>query len=147
MPAGRPTSYKAEYAKQAQKLCNLGATDIDLANFFEVSEQTIYTWKRKHKEFLEAIKIGKEVADEEVTRSLYQRALGYRHDHTELFHYKGTVVEHKTVKVYPPDTMACIYWLNNRRPDLWRNKHDITTNGKEVAAAVFTLPDGTNVEV
>jgi hypothetical protein len=22
----------------------------------------------------------------------------------------------------PPDTTACIFWLKNRRPDLWREK-------------------------
>jgi hypothetical protein len=35
---GRPTSYKAEYAAQALKLCKLGLTDKELAEYFEVSE-------------------------------------------------------------------------------------------------------------
>lgn len=37
---GRPTRYKAEYAQQAYKLCLLGATDKELADFFHVSGQT-----------------------------------------------------------------------------------------------------------
>ena len=45
---GRPTDYKPEYAEQAAKLCALGATDNDLADFFGVSEQTIYTWRKKY---------------------------------------------------------------------------------------------------
>ncbi len=36
MPAGRPTKYEASYIVQAEKLCALGATDIEVADFFEV---------------------------------------------------------------------------------------------------------------
>lgn len=40
---GRPTDYKPEYAEQAAKLCALGATDMDLADFFE-SDPTEDDW-------------------------------------------------------------------------------------------------------
>ena len=33
-PIGRPTKYKPEYSAQAQKLCLLGATDAEMADFF-----------------------------------------------------------------------------------------------------------------
>ena len=46
---GRPTKYKAEYAEQARKLCLLGATDMEMADFFEVSEFTINKWKKDRK--------------------------------------------------------------------------------------------------
>lgn len=36
MPGGRPTKYKPEYVEQSAKLCALGATDMELADFFEV---------------------------------------------------------------------------------------------------------------
>jgi hypothetical protein len=28
-------------------------------------------------------------------------------------------------KHVPPDTAACIFWLKNRRPALWRDRHEI----------------------
>ena len=31
---GRPTKYKPEYVEQAAKLCNLGATDKHLCDFY-----------------------------------------------------------------------------------------------------------------
>ena len=34
-PMGRPPKYKPEFAEQAEKLCALGATDADLADFFK----------------------------------------------------------------------------------------------------------------
>lgn len=38
---GRKSAYQKEYANQALKLCLLGATDKELADFFSVSEQTL----------------------------------------------------------------------------------------------------------
>ncbi len=34
----RPTKYQEAYAEQARKLCLLGYTDAELADFFEVSD-------------------------------------------------------------------------------------------------------------
>jgi transposase len=45
---GRPSSYKDEYAMQALKLTLLGATDKELADFFEVKESTINRWKKRY---------------------------------------------------------------------------------------------------
>ena len=101
----RPSSYKKEYAAKAKALCLLGATDKEMAGIFGVSEVTFNAWKKKHPTFLNALKAGKEEADSEVATSLYQRAL------------KGNVT-------------ACIFWLKNRRPDLWRDKDETEHSGK-----------------
>lgn len=37
----RPTKYQEAYAEQARKLCLLGYTDAELADFFEVSESLL----------------------------------------------------------------------------------------------------------
>ncbi|TRB81349.1 helix-turn-helix domain-containing protein, partial [Mannheimia haemolytica] len=74
---GQPTKYKPEYVTQVEKLCLLGATDKDIADFFEVAESTINNWKIEYPEFLESIKKGKLLADANVANSLYKRALGY----------------------------------------------------------------------
>jgi hypothetical protein len=77
---GRPTKFKPEFVAQAEKLCQLGATDQDIADFFEVDLRTIYRWKASHEDFCHALRSGKEVADERVERSLYQKAVGYEQD-------------------------------------------------------------------
>lgn len=121
-PVGRPTAYRPEMAEQAEKLCRLGATDKDLADFFEVSERTINNWKSDHPEFLQSIKAGKTLADAEVADRLYQRALGYSHESEKVFQYRGQVVRAKSREHYPPDTTAAIFWLKNRQPDKWRDR-------------------------
>jgi hypothetical protein len=76
---GRPSLYRPEFAAQALKLCRLGATDKSLADFFEVTEQTINGWKHAYPDFLESLKAGKELADAEVAEKLFKRATGYEH--------------------------------------------------------------------
>lgn len=52
--------------------------------------------------------------------SLYHRAIGYSYGAVKIFMHDGKPVE------VPPDVAACIFWLKNRRPHLWRDKHDMT---------------------
>jgi hypothetical protein len=119
---GRPSSYRAEYAEWAEKLTKLGATDKELADSFDVVEATINNWKLAHPEFLESIKRGKAIADAEVASKLFHRATGYEHPEDDIKSVMGEIVITPTIKHYPPDTTAAIFWLKNRRPDLWRDK-------------------------
>jgi hypothetical protein len=89
MPRGRPTAYKKEYNEQAYKLCLLGATDKEMADFFGVSEVTFNAWKKNHPEFLKSLKKGKEIADANVASRLYERAMGYSHPEEKIFNDNG----------------------------------------------------------
>jgi hypothetical protein len=134
-PSGRPTKYRLQYNEQARKLCLLGATDKELADFFEVNEDTINEWKKVHSEFSESIKKGKNQADAEVADRLYQRALGFEHDSEDIKVVSnggnsGSSVERVPIKkIYPPDPVAAIFWLKNRQPDKWRDKKEVAHEG------------------
>ena len=131
---GRPSKYRPEFAEQALKLCRLGATDKELGDFFGVSEQTVNTWKTEHPEFLESLKEGKGFADAEVADKLFKRATGYEHAAVKIVANATTGQEHIVgyTERYPPDTTAAIFWLKNRRPDLWRDK---TEQAQQVAVS------------
>lgn len=129
-PGGRPTRYKKEFAVQAAKLCKLGATDKDLADFFGVVEQTVNNWKKSHPEFFESLKDAKNELDSKVERSLFERATGYEHSEDKIFNANGEPLIVPTVKRYPPDTTAAIFWLKNRKPQEWRDKVDLEHSGK-----------------
>lgn len=124
---GRPSSYKQEYAKDAEKLCRLGATDNELADFFEVDRVTIYRWKHQFPEFCHALKTGKDALDARVEQSLYHRAVGYTFDSEKVFQFQGQIVRAPVKEHVPPDTTAGIFWLKNRRPKDWRDvrQHEI----------------------
>lgn len=132
---GRPTKYKAEFARQAKQLCEHGFTDEELAKFFDVHTATLYRWKTEHPGFREAIKIGGAPCDDRVERSLYQKATGYTIETEKVFNANGEVLRAKTFENIPPDTGAAIFWLKNRRKDQWRDK---TETG-------FTDADGASI--
>lgn len=129
MQIGRPTKYKIEYNEQAYKLCLLGHTDEELADFFEVHVSTIHQWKLDYPEFSDSIKKGKEIADAEVSKSLYHRALGYSHPDVDIKAVNGEIVETPVMKHYPPDATSAIFWLKNRQPKKWRDKQIMEHEG------------------
>ena len=122
---GRPSEYRDEYAEQAAKLCALGATDFELANFFQVHTATIYRWKNLYPAFCEAVIAGKENADARVERSLYNRAVGYSFESEKVFQFQGDIIRADTVEHVPPDPSAALNWLKNRQPDKWRDKQEV----------------------
>ena len=130
---GRPSDYKPEYAQTAQQLCANGATDSRLADEFGVSIATIKNWAARYPEFLAARKTGKEVADEAVELSLYQRAMGYEHDEVDIRVVEGQIIETPIRKHYAPDPTAMIFWLKNRKPKEWRDRQELTgADGKDL---------------
>lgn len=146
--AGRPTLYKPEYAEQAKKLCELGATDQELADFFDVTDRTIYRWSAKHGEFCQALKGGKEVADNRVERSLYHKAVGYTFDSEKVFQHQGEIIRAPIKEHVPPSDTAAIFWLKNRQPEEWRDKvehhHEGTVEAvlpdkREMARAILAI--------
>ena len=134
----RPTKYKQEYNEQAYKLTLLGYTDKDLADFFNVQEETINNWKKRHKQFFKSITQGKDIADANVTEKLYNRSMGYTYKETKIVRKKivinkdtgeeGEVIETTvTEKHLPADVQAASKWLGNRQRKKWKhdpNKHE-----------------------
>ena len=125
----RPSSFKPEYIEQAKKLCRLGATDADLADFFQVTFQTINNWKVANPEFFESLKLAKGEADQRVEQSLFNRAMGYSCNEDDIRVVNNEIVITPTIKHYPPDTTAMIFWLKNRKPAEWRDKQEIEHSG------------------
>lgn len=120
--AGRPTLYREEYNDLTRKYCLLGATDVDLAKFFEVSVDTITEWKKVHPKFSASIKEGKEEADANVANRLYARAMGYEHAEVHISNYQGEITMTPITKIYPPDPTSAIFWLKNRQKDRWADR-------------------------
>lgn len=112
---GRPTVYTIDHAIQAENFALIGFDDIRMADAFGVSVATLTTWKKKHPEFLAAIKNGKDVADGRVGISLYKQATGF---------------VGPDGKYYPPNPTACIFWLKNRQKAQWRDKHEVEHSGQ-----------------
>lgn len=129
--SGRPTKYQDSYASQTEALCRFGATDEEIADFFGINVATLYRWKHIHPAFCDALKVGKEILDDRVERSLYQRAVGYRASATKIFMPAGAKapVYAPYMENVQPDTTAQIFWLKNRRGEEWRDKRELEHAG------------------
>lgn len=145
-----PTKFRAKFIDQARVLTQLGATDNELAQFFKVNQRTIDRWKCEYADFANALRVGKHEADERVTRSLFQRAVGYTVPETHISVHQGQVLKTELLKHFPPDTTACIFWLKNRRPEEWREKfeHDHGLNlSREKLASLLRAVEGRLIEL
>lgn len=83
-----------------------GLTDEQIAHNIGISRTTLWDWKKKKPNILDALKKGKDVVDFEVENALLKSAL------------EGNVT-------------AQIFWLKNRRKLQWRDKvEDYTTSNE-----------------
>jgi transposase len=121
-----------------------GATDDEIAEAFGVNRRTVERWSKTTNEngdeilssFGEARRSGKEQADAQVVKKLYERCMGY--ESTEVNQTidhdaqgRMSVRETRTTKKHiVPDTMAIMYWLNNRSrmSGEWSQRQDVNVS-------------------
>lgn len=119
-----------------------GKTDEEIAKNMGITRSTLNEWKKKYSDISDTLKRDKEVADRLVEDSLYERALGGVREVKKTFKVKHTYYDEKGRKcekeelkvgideVYiPGDTTAQIFWLKNRKPDVWRDKQSVELSG------------------
>jgi hypothetical protein len=148
MPGGRPILYKPENADIARLACMLGATNDTLADRFEVSPRAVDNWIAAIPEFGDAVRQGRQVADESVVSALFARATGMERKVTKAFCHKGQPITVSYTVELPPDVRACMFWLRNRRPGQWREnrplideRDDLDFRGLEEASQRAALAD------
>ena len=104
---------------KAESVAAMGGTNDQIATALGIAKRTLDAVRRRDKNIDEAIKRGKDKADIQVVGALYKKAMG-------------------------GDTTAMIFWLKNRRPEEWRDRHEydhsgkIKTDGKLVIEVVKT---------
>lgn len=121
-----------------------GLTDEQISNNIGISRSTLAEWKKKYEDISDTLKKGKEVVDIQVENALLKRALGYSYEEVtkEICENTGTGelemrITKKVKKEVVPDTTAQIFWLKNRKPDVWRDKHEVNSNSGEKAVEKY----------
>lgn len=109
-----------------------GLSEEQISHNMGISQSTLKRWKKESKRIQSALKKNKAVADRIVENSLFKRANGFEYTETTeeriLNPQTGQfemVVTKKVNKVVLPDTTAQIFWLKNRKPDVWRDKREV----------------------
>lgn len=124
-----------------------GLTNEQIAHNIGVNIDTLFEWRKRFPEISEALKNGREVADRTVENALYKKATGYEYEEVteELRFDKATgekrmVVTKRVKKIVPPDTVAQIFWLKNRKPGEWRDKRDVEMTGSAAVQIIDDIP-------
>jgi hypothetical protein len=92
---------------------------------------------RQHSGFWQGRARWAAVADAKVARGLYERAVGFRLTVERTVLHRGEERKLTNIVQYPPDTQACIFWLRNRRRDVWGNQRpasDSAESGYDIVA-------------
>lgn len=111
-----------------------GLTDEEIATKMGIRASTLYEWKKKYPEISEALSKNKIIYDAEVEEALHRNTTGYWTEETIIEISKDpdgkkrrTV--RKIKKWVPGSSVAQFFWLKNRRPDKWRDKHEVELSG------------------
>ncbi len=124
-PVGRPSKKGDIDLQQLYRMAAAGLTDAQMAQVLGISKASLNNYK-KDPSLWDALEKGKKISDSRVVRSLFERATGYEHDAEEIKVIGTEVVRVPVIKHYPPDPTAMIFWLKNRKPEEWRDKHEFT---------------------
>ena len=100
-------------------------TNEQIAQNMGITRETLRVWSNKYSVISVALKRGKEIVDRQVENALLKRALGYQYDEVTremVEDGSGRLVVTKVVtKEVQPDVTAQIFWLKNRKPEVWRD--------------------------
>lgn len=116
-----------------------GLTNEQIIENLHIGKTTFYKLLKEHPELSELLKKGKENIDYQVENALLKKALGYEYEektfetkYDENLKMFREVLTKRVTKQVAPDTIAQIYWLNNRKPKQWRNKREYEANNDEL---------------
>lgn len=127
-----------------------GGTNEEIAEAFGIHKRTLIRWMNKYQTLKDRINEGKASADSKVERSLFEMTKGYEVEEEQRVldvnkdgsSKLGRIVI--TKKYVPPNVTAIIFWLKNRDPASWRDRHELTgPDGSSLAPPIITI-DFTN---
>ncbi len=120
----------------------------EMAADIGVAVSTIRKWIAKHEELKEAVVQGRTFSDTLVENSLLKRAMGMKIVRRKTINKTDSNGKQLPAKIetyeeeVPPDTTACIFWLKNREPELWRDRQEVAVSNNEWVKALESVVDG-----
>lgn len=116
-------------------------TILEVVKTLGCGKATLYVWKAEHPEFAEAMEYALQLGLDKMENDALLRASGRSKTLVKKVVSKadGTTVTEITETTNPPDTKALIFYLTNKRPEVWKEKVDVKHNGN--ISVVFESSD------
>lgn len=117
-----------------------GLSEEQIAVRMDISGLTLKRWKDRFPQIAEALRTGRETADRAVENALLKRALGFSYEETMEEETERGFKRRVTKKFVPPDVTAQVFWLKNRKADVWRDKQTESTVKESEVKIVDDIP-------
>lgn len=133
------------------KWAKAGATAKEIAGKLHVAYSTFKKYldlgrkgDGRYTDLSDAFAQACEVPDEQVEAALFKRACGFEYIETrreQKLDRLGNVVELVTTinKVVPPDPTSAMFWLTNRKPEMWKYKPETQDGDEDEGSGVVLL--------
>ncbi len=125
-----------------ESFARAGLTDSEIALKMGIGVSTLNNYKKQYSKINEALKNGGEYVDTKIENALIKRAIGYEYTeqvmervlNKETGEYEFVLTKEMKKEV-KPDISAQVFWLKNRRPDIWKDKQDLSveSNSSDVS--------------
>lgn len=117
---------KEENLIKVEAWAKSGLSEKQISQNMGIAYSTLKEWKKKYSALSASLKKGKEVTDFEVENAMHKSALGYYVEETKTYITETNGVQTKKIEKYkkwiPPNSTAQIFWLKNRKPDVWMDR-------------------------
>ena len=137
--------YSKELTEKICKHLKQGNTINTTCQAVGISKETFFQWMKKP-DFSDSIKKAMAIPDKKVENALFKSAImGHRYEEKE---YKGVAVGEKikmipvktVTKIIAPNVTAQIFYLKNRQPDEWKDRHDLDVSGNLNIKVITAVP-------
>lgn len=125
-------------------LASVGKTDAEIAYLLRISGCALSKWKAKYPEIKSVLNDAHRGVDKDIENALAKAALGLETSQQSI---RGRMVngqlvpaEGQRATVKAPSVTAMIFWLKNRRPDIWRDTYEQKHSG-EINSNIRTFID------
>lgn len=138
---------KEENLIKVEAWAKSGLSEKQISQNMGIAYSTLKEWKKKYSALSASLKKGKEVTDFEVENAMHKSAIGYFVEETKTYITETNGVQTKKIEKYkkwiPPNSTAQIFWLKNRKPDVWmdRKAKDNDNKNESELARYFELLD------
>lgn len=135
---GRKSKLTRKLINKARELSEKGLSNKQIFEALQISCDCFYRYMKENDEFRTAVEVGREITTDNVENALMKRALGYDVEESQVVSHVDkdgniAISEIKKSKRHiPPETAAMAFWLKNRRPNKWKDRHDLETHGNVV---------------
>lgn len=105
-----------------------GLNQQEIASNMGMSLASLLKFREREPEIKKVMTYSKNIADTIVENALFKKCTGFKVTLSEAkMNAKGEVVKLSKEVYYPPDIQAIIFYLTNKKADIWQNRKSMET--------------------